>query len=135
MAPRILFELILFLLPFMLFGLYRLAVREAEHDGRKPWPIRLLFGIGLILAVGVWMIFILLDRGGREECYRAARMDNGTLIPGETYACEKDLTTIGIPRTEDPGGVASGVGFGSEPEPEPEAEPAEQPAAGDDGEN
>lgn len=110
MAPRILFQLALFLLPFILFGLYRLAITEAEQEGRKPWPIRLLFGAGLALAVGSWLIFIVLDRGGREECYRPTQIVDGVVIPGERYPCEKDLGAIGLPRTEDPGGQAEGVG-------------------------
>ena len=67
MAPRIFIQLVLFTLPFILFGVYRLAITEAEQEGRKPWPIRVLFGLGLVLAVGSWLILILLDRGGREE--------------------------------------------------------------------
>ena len=110
MAPRILFQLVLFTLPFILFGLYRLAITEAEQEGRKPWPIRLLFGAGLALAVGSWIIFIFLDRGGREECYRPAQIVDGVVIPGERYPCEKDLGSIGVPRTEDPGGQATGLG-------------------------
>ncbi|MEL7393642.1 MAG: DUF6111 family protein, partial [Pseudomonadota bacterium] len=109
MAPRILLQLTLFLLPFILFGVYRLAIAEAEEEGRKPWPIRLLFGAGLVLAVGSWLILILLDRGGREECYRPAQIVDGAVVPGESYACEKDLGAIGLPRTEDPGGQADGV--------------------------
>ena len=110
MAPRILTQLVLFALPFILFALYRLAITEAEQEGRKPWPIRFLFGAGLVLAVGSWIIFIFLDRGGREECYRPAQIVDGVVIPGERYACEKDLGAIGVPRTEDPGGQATGVG-------------------------
>ncbi len=110
MAPRILLQLTLFLLPFILFGVYRLAIAEAEEEGRKPWPIRLLFGAGLVLAVGSWLILILLDRGGREECYRPAQIVDGVVVPGESYPCEKDLGSIGLPRTEDPGGQAEGVG-------------------------
>lgn len=110
MAPRILLQLVLFLLPFILFGVYRLALVEAEQEGRKPWPIRLLFGVGLVLAVGSWLILILLDRGGREECYRPAEIVDGVVVPGETYPCDKDLGSIGLPRNEDPGGQAEGVG-------------------------
>lgn len=109
MAPRILFQLVLFVLPFILFGVYRLAIAEAQEEGRKPWPIRLLFGVGLAMAVGSWLIFIFLDRGGREECYRPAQMVDGVVVPGERYPCEKDLGAIGVPKTEDPGGQAEGV--------------------------
>lgn|GEM_PF-350745 len=110
MGARILFQLVLFTLPFILFGVYRLAIAEAEQEGRKPWPIRLLFGAGLVLAVGSWLIFIVLDRGGREECYRPTQIVDGVVIPGERYPCEKDLGSIGQPRTDDPGGQADGVG-------------------------
>lgn len=110
MGARILFQLVLFTLPFILFGVYRLAIAEAEQDGRKPWPIRLLFGVGLAMAVGSWLIFIVLDRGGREECYRPTQIVDGVVVPGERYPCEKDLGAIGVPRTDDPGGRAEGVG-------------------------
>jgi len=110
LGARILFQLVLFTLPFILFGVYRLAIAEAEQEGRKPWPIRLLFGAGLVLAVGSWLIFIVLDRGGREECYRPTQIVDGVVIPGERYPCEKDLGSIGQPRTDDPGGQADGVG-------------------------
>ena len=110
MGARILFQLVLFTLPFILFGVYRLAITEAEQEGRKPWPIRLLCGVGLALAVGSWLVFIFIDRGGREECYRPTQIVDGVVVPGERYPCEKDLGSIGIPKTEDPGGQADGVG-------------------------
>ena len=110
MGARILFQLVLFTLPFILFGVYRLAIVEAQQDGRKPWPIRLLFGVGLALAVGSWLVFIFLDRGGREECYRPTQIVDGVVVPGERYPCEKDLGAIGVPRSDDPGGQADGVG-------------------------
>ncbi|MEL7040776.1 MAG: hypothetical protein AAGL90_04590 [Pseudomonadota bacterium] len=110
MAPRIIFQLILFLLPFALFALYRMAIAEAEQEGRKPWPTRVLFGTGLGLAVGSWLVLILIDTGSREECFRAAQIVDGVIVPGESYPCEKDLGSIGIPRSEDPGGQAAGIG-------------------------
>lgn len=111
MASRVLFELFFFLLPFGMFGLYRIAITEAEEEGRKPWPIRWLFGAGMVLAIGFWIVFIILDhRGGRDECIRPSRLENGVLIPQETYPCERDLTKIGRPQSDDPGGVADGVG-------------------------
>ncbi len=112
MAPRILTQLVLFILPFILFGLYRVAVAEAQLDGRKPWPIRALFGVGTGLAVGSWFIFILLDRGGREECYRPSYRDaqTGAFVRGETYPCQKAYDAIGVPKSDDPGGTPQGVG-------------------------
>ena len=111
MASRVLFELFFFLLPFALFGLYRIALTEAREEGRKPWPIKGLFGAGMVLAIGFWILFIILDhQGGRDECYRPARLENGVMIPGETYPCERDLTRIGEAETDDPGGISQGVG-------------------------
>ncbi len=108
--PRIFFQLTLFLLPFVLFGLYRLAIVEAVQEGRKPWPIRVLFGTGLGLFLISWIVLLFLDRGGREECYRPSQIIDGVLVEGEKYACKKDLQNVGVPRSEDPGGRAEGVG-------------------------
>jgi hypothetical protein len=112
MGARVLFQLVFFLLPFILFGLYRLAIAEAEQEGRKPWPIRVLFGIGLVLAVGSWLVFIFLDRGGGDQCYRASYIDQetGEFVEGSYYPCDRDVSGIGIPRSEDPGGQAEGIG-------------------------
>jgi len=99
MGPRLLFQLFFFALPFIMFGLYRLAVAEAEQEGRKPWPIRVLFGIGLLLAVGSWVFFIAIDRIGDEP--------------------RRDLSNAGRSMTEDPGGQPEGVR--REPEALPEA--------------
>ncbi len=118
MATRVVFQLVFFLLPFLLFGVYRIAIAEAQEDGRKPWPIRLLFGIGLVLAVGSWFIFIFMDRGGENECFRPAQMVDGEIIPGESYPCDKDVSKIGIPLSEDPGGAARGVGEPDTADPE-----------------
>ena len=109
-ASRLLLELFLFLMPFMMFGLYRLAIAEAKEEGRKPWPIYWLFGAGSVLAVGVWFVLIVLDRGGRDECYTPHRLVDGEMVGGEVYPCEKDLANIGAPLSEDPGGRADGVG-------------------------
>ena len=51
MAGRILFELFFFSIPFLVFGLYVLATTTAEHEGRRQWPVNMLFLIGLGLAV------------------------------------------------------------------------------------
>lgn len=99
MAPRVLFQLFFFALPFIMFGLYRLAIAEAEEEGRKPWPIRLLFGIGLLLGVGSWIFFIVINRVGDEP--------------------RRDLSNAGRAMVEDPGGQAQGVT--REPEALPEA--------------
>lgn len=88
MGPRILLQMVLFALPFILFGIYRIAITEAEQEGRKPWPIRALFGAGLGLAVGGWLILIVLDRIGGEPCYKPADMIDGRIVPAEKIPCD-----------------------------------------------
>ena len=39
-----------------------------------------------------------------------AQIVDGQVIPGERYPCEKDLGSIGLPMTDDPGGEAEGEG-------------------------
>ena len=38
MTYRIVFQIVLFLLPFLAYGVWRLARQEAIEEGRKPWP-------------------------------------------------------------------------------------------------
>lgn len=121
MATRLLFQLFFFLLPFLAFGVYRVAIAEAELDGRKPWPIRWLFGIGAMLAVLSWLAFIFIDRGGEEYCYKPSRLVDGEIVRGERYPCDRDLTGIGLPANNDPGGQPGGFGL-SDPPPEDEPE-------------
>ncbi|MEL7546768.1 MAG: hypothetical protein AAGJ84_08960 [Pseudomonadota bacterium] len=115
MATRLFFQLFFFILPFLAFGVYRVAIAEAELDGRKPWPIRWLFGIGAGLAVASWLLFIFIDRGGEAYCYTPSRMVDGEIIGGERYPCERDLTGIGSPANRDPGGQPSGYGLDQPP--------------------
>ena len=41
MAGRLLFELFIFSLPFLVFGIYTLATRSAEEAGKRKWPIQM----------------------------------------------------------------------------------------------
>ncbi|MEO9970120.1 MAG: hypothetical protein ABJG15_09915 [Hyphomonadaceae bacterium] len=126
--PRILLiELALLISPFLIFGLYRFFVSEAESEGRKAWPINLLFGIGAALAIAFWLFFVLREDRDRNACFEPDRFDtaSGELIKGRKVACESGIDQIGVPRTEDPGGEATGVsGRSADPAPVPsQAEP------------
>lgn len=109
MAYRILIQLFFFILPFLAFGFYRLLVADAEADGRKAWPVHMLFGVGAALAAAVWGLFILTEDRDREVCIIPARFEDGVLIPQQTIPCEQDVTGTGIPLSDDPGGEAHGV--------------------------
>ncbi len=122
--PRIiLIELALLISPFIVYGLYQFLVAEAESEGRKAWPISLLFGIGAALAIVFWLFFVLREDRDRNACFEPDRFDtaSGELIKGRKVPCESGIDKIGIPRTEDPGGEATGVR--RQPAEPPQAEP------------
>ena len=106
MLPRILFEVFLLVLPFIAFGLYRLAVRDAEIEGKKAWPITALFLTGIVLSVGFWL-FLILREDRSLTCNEPAYPDpeTGKLIPARSYECDVGFEDLGVPKSEDPGGV------------------------------
>lgn len=111
MPYRILMEIAIFLLPWAVFGLYRLAIRDAEAEGRKAWPINALFGTGLALATLLWIFFIFAEDRGRDICRQPSSFDPVTreLVEGREYECERDVSAVGAPRARDPGGEPEGV--------------------------
>lgn len=101
MAGRIVFELFIFSIPFLVFGLYLLATSNAEQEGKRKWPINILFLCGIGLATVAWFILILMEPKERDICHEPARMENGKLIPARDYPCEHDVTNVGVPRERD----------------------------------
>lgn len=118
MAARILFELFFFSIPFMVFGLYLLATASAEQEGRRKWPINILFLVGLGFAVAGFFLMTFLEKREPELCQKPTRYVDGKLVPGEFYPCQHDLRDAGRAGSDDPGGSVE--------------LPAEQPGAGDD---
>lgn len=104
MAYRILLEVLIFLLPFFAFGLYRLLITDAETEGRKTWPIRTLFAIGAVLAIGLWVFFILREDKVRDVCWTPPTYDaeNKVLIPAKRVPCKQDVTRVGEPANDIP---------------------------------
>ncbi|WP_084398349.1 hypothetical protein [Henriciella aquimarina] len=127
MTYRLIFELVLFLTPFLAFGIWRLATEEAIEEGRKPWPIAVLFGIGAFLAVTAWIVLIFMDRGGREMCYEPRRLVDGEMVGGREVPCEKLKDDLGRAATRDPGGKAHGLGGTDNAGPETAPGPLEPP--------
>ncbi|PKP83025.1 MAG: hypothetical protein CVT79_02980 [Alphaproteobacteria bacterium HGW-Alphaproteobacteria-18] len=98
MAGRLLFEVFVFSLPFLVFGIYVLATRSAEDAGKRKWPIQMLFIIGLVLATLAWFALILLEPRDRDMCVEPARYENGQLIPARKYPCERHTEDVGLQR-------------------------------------
>lgn len=101
MGSRILIEILVLLSPFAIYGLYRMALSEAAAEGKKPWPIQRLFIIGFVLAVLVWVVIIFLDD---RTCKEPNRIVDGEVVQGKVIPCERDIESIGVPASDDPGG-------------------------------
>lgn len=114
MTYRIVFQLVLFLLPFLAYGIWRLAKQEAIEEGRKPWPITILFATGAALAVLAWIVLVFVDRGGKETCIQRAYFEDGRVVPAREVPCEKRRDDLGLPASRDPGSRAQGLG-GADP--------------------
>jgi|TARA_X000001316_G_scaffold12013_1_gene5273 hypothetical protein len=108
LAGRIVFELFIFSIPFIVFGLYLLATSNAQQEGKRKWPINILFLCGIGLATVAWFVLILLEPKERDICHEPARLENGKLIPARDYPCEHDVRNVGIPLERD--GVRSARG-------------------------
>jgi hypothetical protein len=108
---RIAFQLFVFSLPFIAFGLYLLASASAAQDGRRRWPIQALFAVGFALSAAVWIAMIVLEDRTENVCHTPPSMENGVVIPGTSYECEQDVKNTGVPATNDPGGQAKGATY------------------------
>ncbi|KCZ53058.1 DUF6111 family protein [Hyphomonas pacifica] len=97
MAGRIIFELFIFSIPFIVFGLYLLATSSAEQEGRRKWPINMLFLIGIGLATITWFVLILMEPKQRDICHEPARFENGKITPARDYPCDPHVENVGLP--------------------------------------
>jgi len=82
MIRRIAFEILLFLLPFALYGAYwRLAKRdETEPAPAHPWTI--LFASGLVLVTASFLIWGITEGAGEQGVYVAPHVQDGRVVPG-----------------------------------------------------
>lgn len=100
MVGRLIFEVFVFSIPFLVFGLYLLVTKSAEERGQRKWPIQILFLIGIALATIAWFVLIFLEPKPRDVCREPARFENGVLIPERTYPCEHRLEDVGLPERQ-----------------------------------
>ncbi len=90
MAQRIFVELLLFLVPFAVFLVYRAASRDLKI--RDRWPLTRLVIIGTVLAVAALIIVPLLEPSESDKCFSPARyVDGKTISPEEIPCAEKQL--------------------------------------------
>jgi NADH:ubiquinone oxidoreductase subunit 3 (subunit A) len=85
MTRRIFVELALFLLPFVLFFIYRAASRELRVKDR--WPLTVLAIVGVALAIIALIAEPLLAPSQKGKCFLAARYEKGVTIPPQEVDC------------------------------------------------
>lgn len=89
MGRHLLVQLAIVAIPFILYGLFRLATRNVREEG-KAWPLQILFIIGLLASISFWIYVIWMVPGSRTTCVEPARMEGTEFIPERTYACETE---------------------------------------------
>lgn len=87
MVRRLLIEILLFALPFLLYFGARFALRRlrpdiAEQPPASPQRIVQLTIAGVALAIGGFAIGVFLEPRHDGEVYVPAHMKNGELVPG-----------------------------------------------------
>lgn len=83
MMRRILYEFLLFILPFVAYGIwwrYALRHRDDAHLQKTPWARLVIVGLSLVVAS---FFFWRWEEGDhRDGTYVPARVKDGKIIPG-----------------------------------------------------
>jgi hypothetical protein len=81
---RLLFDVFLFLLPFVLYGAYWQTIGRAAAKGdARVHPWTLLVGSGLLLVALSFVWWRIGDGAPADGVYVPPHMENGELVPGE----------------------------------------------------
>jgi heme/copper-type cytochrome/quinol oxidase subunit 3 len=81
MIRRIIFDLLLFLLPFALYGMYwRFSPSPNGRTGSHPWSYLLISG--LVLVAASFVVWGVTEGSGQQGVYVPAHLDNGQVVPG-----------------------------------------------------
>lgn len=81
MIRTVILRVLLFVLPFVLFGLYALLLRQ-RGSARPVTPWMLLFVIGLGLVATSFVIVGLTEGETTKGAYIPPHMQNGQIVPG-----------------------------------------------------
>ena len=83
MIRRIVYEIILFLLPFALYGIYwRLSGRNRPDAATRAHPWAMLFIAGLLLVAANFVLWAITDGESAEGVYVPAHVEDGRVVPG-----------------------------------------------------
>lgn len=81
MIRRIIFDLLLFLLPFALYGVYwRRSPNPNSRSTNHPWSYLLISG--LVLVAASFVVWGVTEGSGERGVYVPAHVENGRVVPG-----------------------------------------------------
>jgi hypothetical protein len=82
MIRRLAFELLLFLVPFAVYGAYwRLMAADEKEPARKhPWTF--LFASGLVLVTASFIVLGLVEGSSIHGVYVPPQLVKGEVVPG-----------------------------------------------------
>ncbi len=88
MTQRIIVEILLFLIPFAVFLVYRAASRDLRI--RDRWPLTRLVVIGGFIAILGLIIPPLLEPREADKCFDPVRYDaEGRIVPPREVPCSE----------------------------------------------
>lgn len=95
MISRILFDGLLFLLPFALYAAY-LRVREVDEETTsKQHPWTALFISGLVLVAASFVFWGLVENANQRGVYVPPHLEDGRLVPGRVISEEESKRSTG----------------------------------------
>ena len=97
MISRVFFDLLLFLLPFALYGAYLYLRRHDEETRAKAHPWTALVISGLVLVAGSFVFWGLVEDANQRGVYVPPHVEDGRLVPGRV-----------VPQSETGGGASTG---------------------------
>ena len=81
MIRRIIFDVLLFLLPLALYGMYwRFSPSPNGRTANHPWSYLLISG--LVLVAASFIVWGVTEGSGQTGLYVPAHLDNGRVVPG-----------------------------------------------------
>lgn len=84
MIRRILIDIILFLLPFFLYGLYwRYVLRAGDETRTIVYPWTYLTAAGLLLVILSFVWWAITDTQSTDGVYVPPHVEDGVVVPGQ----------------------------------------------------
>jgi hypothetical protein len=89
MISRILFDGLLFLLPFALYLVYLRLRQEDEETSSRQHPWTALFASGLVLVAASFVFWGLFENRNQRGVYIPPHLEDGRLVPGRVVPEEE----------------------------------------------